>query len=264
MDPSNPHPDRLRAFRNLMFRRVRRILLVASAYDSFLLEEDGQLDELILTEFSDLSLRNAPGLTRAGTGAEGLAALEERAYDLVITTGNLGGMDLGEFVSRVRSSVPHVPVVLLSFDLQQVGERPAGVDDVFLWLGDYRILFAIVKVIEDRWNAEADTEQLDIGIIILIEDNPHYYSAFLPLFYTELMTQSHRVISEGANLTHKVMRMRARPKILFSTRYEDALADFERYAEHVIGVISDVDFPQDGKATREAGLRFARSRTFTM
>jgi hypothetical protein len=65
--------DRLQTFVDLARFRVQEILLVSSLYDSFTLTEDGQLNELVLSEFLDLTLRHPPNLTRVSTGAEALA-----------------------------------------------------------------------------------------------------------------------------------------------------------------------------------------------
>ena len=62
-------------FSSLMQYRIIEILLVASHYDSFILEEDGQLTELVIEEYRnlDLNLRFAPRFTRASSAAEALA-----------------------------------------------------------------------------------------------------------------------------------------------------------------------------------------------
>ena len=256
--PQGVSPKRLKRFHGLMTRRVRRMLLVASHYDSFILEEDGQLDELILNEFTDVSLRNAPGMQRVSTGREALDFLHNESFDLVVTTGNLGDMPIEAFVQAVQALAPDLPVVLLAFDTrlmmrEAASAHPGGVDAAFLWQGDFRILLAIVKFIEDRWNVEKDV-QLGVGVILLVEDSVRYYSSFLPMLYTELMKQSQRVISEGLNLTHKVMRLRARPKILLAGSFESAWEVYRKYEASLIGVVSDVDFPWSGHSPSRAGL----------
>jgi len=97
-----------------------------------------------------------------------------------------------------------------------------------------------------------------VQVIILVEDNVRYYSSFLPVIYTELLHHSQRVITEGLNLSQKILRMRARPKILLCTSWEEAEAAFDAYAEDVLGIISDVEFPRAGEKSRGAGAEFAR------
>ena len=72
------------------------------------------------------------------------------------------------------------------------------------------------------------------------------------------LQQSQRLISEGINLTHKFLRMRARPKILLCSTYEEAWDYFQKYGEHMLGIISDIDFPHNGAQDPHAGLEFAR------
>jgi hypothetical protein len=49
-------------FQDLMRRRVEDVLLVASPYDAFILDEGGQLNERMLGQFIELGLRHTPGL----------------------------------------------------------------------------------------------------------------------------------------------------------------------------------------------------------
>jgi hypothetical protein len=77
--------------------------------------------------------------------------------------------------------------------------------------------------------------------------------------YTEILNQSKRLLSEGVNLTHKFLRMRARPKILLCTTYEEAWFYYETYQEFVLGIISDINFRRNGVRDREAGIRFAET-----
>jgi CheY-like chemotaxis protein len=219
---SNPY----QAFQNLMPFRVQDILLVASLYDSFTLQEDGRLNELILEEFLELSLHHTPGLTHVSSGAEALAmAQADRRFNLIITAPDPGDMDATELARAVKAAGLDVPVVVLAFDNNERKEFVAqhdtsDIERIFLWQGNARILVAIVKCIEDRRNVAHDTAIVGVPVILVVEDNVRYYSSFLPMIYTELISQSHRLISEGVNLSHKLVRMRARPKILLATTFE--------------------------------------------
>ena len=262
-DPSRPR-RRVRGFHDLMSRRVQDILLVSSLYESFILAEDGQLNELIVSEFLDLNLRHTPNLTRLSTGAKALElAQADSRYNLIITTINAADMQAHELARRARDAGLQVPVVLLAFDNRELRDYLArndvsGIDRIFLWQGDARILLAIVKDVEDRWNAELDCDLFGVQVILVVEDNIRYYSAFLPMIYTEVVAHSQRLISEGINISHKILRMRARPKILLATSWEQAWEFFTRHAENVLGVISDIEFPRGGEPCPTAGLELAR------
>ena len=96
-------------------------------------------------------------------------------------------------------------------------------------------------------------------VMLVVEDDIRYYSLFLPVIYTELISQSRRLLSEGLNVAHKLVRMRARPKILLSSNYEDAEREARKYRDHLLAVVSDVEFPRAGVMTPEAGFELART-----
>ena len=259
-DVSNP----FQAFQDLMPFRVQDILLVSSLYDSFTLQEDGRLNELIAGEFLELSLHHTPGLTHVSTGAEALAlAKAERRFNLIITTLRAADMDATELVREVRRAGLDIPVVAMAYDNDERKNFEAThdlseVDGLFLWQGNARVLVAIVKFVEDRRNAAHDTAAMGVRVILVVEDNVRYYSSFLPEMYTELIRQSQRLISEGINPSHKLVRMRARPKLLLATTFEQASEILARHEPHLLGLISDVEFPRDGQPSREAGFELAR------
>jgi CheY-like chemotaxis protein len=247
-------------FHELMPFRVQEILLVSSVYDSFILHEEGQLNELILGEFLELNMLQTPGLTHVSSGAEALAlAGDSNRYNLIITTLNPGDMDAAQLAGKLRESGIDTPVVVLGYDNRELSDFAArhpdsSIDRMYLWQGNARILFAIVKNVEDERNAPHDALRTGIRVILVVEDNVRYYSAFLPTIYTELIHQSQSLIGEGMNLSHKVLRLMARPKILLCTTFEEAWRNYSVYRNALIGVISDIEFPREGKLSREAGF----------
>ncbi|HLN57650.1 MAG TPA: PEP/pyruvate-binding domain-containing protein [Thermoanaerobaculia bacterium] len=244
--------------------RVRDILLVSSQYDSFILAEDSELQEVILKEFLDFNVRHTPAVTHVATAEEALALARERArYDLVIASAYVGDTSAMALARRLREAGIETPVVALAYDMREVAEiraagGPSPLDRVFLWQGDVRLLPAIVKSVEDCVNVVHDTGALGIQAILVIEDNVRYYSSFLPTIYAEMMHHAHSLVPEGVNLSHKLMRLQAQPKILLCTTYEEAWRYFLDYQENILGVISDIQFPKDGHVAADAGLEFAR------
>ncbi len=138
----------------------------------------------------------------------------------------------------------------------------SALERIFLWQGDSRILLAITKYVEDKQNVAYDTGVAGVQVILLIEDNIRFYSSFLPTMYTEIINHSQSLITEGVNLAHKILRMRARPKILLCNSFEEAWEYFSTYREDVLGVISDIEFPQEGRLNPLAGAEFARKVKF--
>ncbi|HEY3382377.1 MAG TPA: PEP/pyruvate-binding domain-containing protein [Vicinamibacterales bacterium] len=254
---------RFRGFQDLAQHRIENILLVSSVYDSFILAEDGQLGEVILGEFLDLSFRHSPGITRVSSGVEALELAAAGRFNLIISSMHVGDMDALTLARRVRAAGLDIPVVLLAYDSRELSlflarHDARDLERVYLWQGDTTILLAIVKDIEDRRNVARDAALMGVQVIIVIEDNVRYYSSFLPVIYAELMHQSQQLAPEGVNLSHRLMRIQARPKILLCGTFEEAWDAFSRYQENVLGVISDIEFPMNGAVSPEAGAEFAR------
>ena len=260
---SHGHSERFHSFQNLMQFRVRNILLVCSLYDSFILEEDGQLYERLYFEHQALNLVTVPKLVKVTSGRSALETLQgEHDIDLVITTLHPGDMHARELAETIQKLEVKVPVVLLSYDERGLNQLAAKhnlsmFEKVFLWQGDFRILIAIVKFIEDRRNVAADSASVGVQSIIVIEDSVYFYSSYLPIVYSQLFQHSLSLISESVNASQRFLRLRARPKILLYSNFEEAWEAYRTYHKTVLGVISDINFPSEGALDPEAGLRFA-------
>ena len=250
---------RTRIFQDLMRHRVRHIVLVSSLYDSFILSEDGQINDALGRQFADLRLNENPDLIRVSSGAEALAmARGDTGVDMIITSIQPGDMNAAELARQVKAAGFDIPVVLLAYSHRELTDflsrHPRGdLDRIYLWQGDTRLLLAMVKDQEDRLNLERDTGRLGVPAILVVEDSIRYYSAFLPVIYAELMAHSQQLITEGLNLSQKMLRMRARPKIILCETFEAAWEAFTRYEASILGIVSDFEFPRAGVLDRGAG-----------
>ena len=250
-------------FHDLAPYRIREVLLVSSPYDAFILEEDGQLTEQVFLEYQQVSASSPPRFTHVRSARAAFAALEERRFDLILVMTSLSGMGVNDFGRRVKKLRPGRPVVLLALDDRELEAArsavdPEAIDGVFLWRGNAEILLAIVKYTEDRANLEHDIRVGNLRMIIMVEDSPRFYSAFLGLLYKELMRQSRSLASEGVNELHRLMYMRSRPKILHAASYERGMELFSRYEANIMALISDVAIPRAGIVDSTAGIDFAK------
>ena len=256
--------ERFEGFEKLMPFKVQNILLVSSLYDSFILREDGRLNELLIDESLELNLHQIPEITHVSSCAEALElARSQPQFNLIVTNLAVGDMDAAQLAREVKRAGLDVPVVVLAYDYREiknfVARNPVtDIERIFLWQGNARILIAMVKYIEDKRNVRHDTRAIGVPVLLVVEDNIRYYSSFLPVMYTELIKQSRRVIQEGINVAHKLVRMQARPRILLSSNFEDAAALVQEYRDYLFGVVSDVEFPWEGKLSPEAGFELAR------
>jgi CheY-like chemotaxis protein len=262
-EPVMDAEERFEGFENLMPFKVHNILLVSSLYDSFILREDGRLNELLIDQSLDLSLQQIPGITHVSSCAEAAALARTQQFNLIVTNLAVGDMNAAQLAREVKQAGLDVPVVVLAYDNREIknflARNPVTeIERIFLWQGNARILIAIVKYIEDKRNVLHDTRAMGVPVLLVVEDNIRYYSSFLPVIYTELIKQSRRVIQEGINVAHKLVRMQARPRILLSSNFEDAARLVQEYRDYLFGLVSDVEFPWEGKLSPEAGFELAR------
>ncbi len=251
------------AFENLMQKRIFNVLLIASAYDAFMMEEDGRVEEQLYFEYTALNLSSPPRVTRALNSTEGIEIMKTKNFDLVIM---MPGNDVSETFAgarRIRELYPEMPIIVLTPFSKEVSRRLSnedftGVDYVFSWLGNVYLLLAIIKLLEDKMNADNDINGVGVQMILLVEDSVRFYSSVLPIVYKFILKQSREFSTEALNEHEQMLRMRGRPKVMLARDYEEALELYDRYSDHILGVISDVSFMREGKKDPKAGIRLAR------
>ena len=250
------------AFQRLMQKRILNVLLIATPYDAFMMEEDGRVEEQVYFEYVALNLSSPPRFVKAANYEEAYRELAEKSFDLIIA---MPGVDVSETFREARKIdelYPEIPFVVLTPFSKEVRRRIAnedlaGVDYVFSWLGNVDLILAIIKLIEDRMNADNDICDVGVQAVLLIEDSIRFYSSVLPYIFKYLLKQSMIFSTEALNEHEAMLRMRGRPKVLFARDYEEAARLYEKYGENMLGIISDVRFPKDGEKDPEAGLKFA-------
>jgi DNA-binding response OmpR family regulator len=251
------------SFANLMNKRIYNVLLVATKYDAFMLEDDGRVDEQIFNEYTSLSLRYPPRFTQIATEKEAFVELSNRNFELIICMPNLEHRDIFAAAEEIKKHYPNIPIVVLTPFSKEVTKRVAredlsAIDYVFSWLGNSELLLAIIKLVEDKMNAPYDTASVGVQIILLVEDSIRFYSSALPHIYRFVLEQSQAFSKEALNDHQRTLRMRGRPKILLARTYEEAIQIFELYKDNMLGIISDMSFMRDGVKDPLAGYLFGR------
>lgn len=246
-------------FADLMNRRVFNILLLATKYDAFMLEEDGRVDEEMFNEYTHLGLRYPPRFAQASTLEEAEKMLSERNFELIIEMPNMDNIDLTANARSIKEKWPQIPIVLLTPFSKEVSKRVARedlscVEYVFSWLGDSELLLAIVKLMEDKWNAPHDCASVGVQIILLVEDSVRFYSSALTHLFRYVLEQSQYFAKEALNDQLRTMRMRGRPKVMLARSYEEALGIYNLYKDNILGIVSDMSFAKGGKKEEKAGL----------
>ena len=250
-------------FANLMNKRIYNVLLIATKYDSFMLEDDGRVDEQIFNEYTSLSLRYPPRFTQVTTEEEALNELKNRNFELIICMPNMDNRDIFAAASEIKVHYPNIPIVVLTPFSKEVSKRIANedlsaIDYVFSWLGNSELLLAIIKLIEDKMNAPDDTASVGVQIILLVEDSIRFYSSALPHLYKFVLEQSQMFAKEALNDHQRTLRMRGRPKIKLARNYEEAVRIFDQYRDNMLGIISDMSFMHNGVKDPYAGYKFGQ------
>ena len=250
-------------FARLMTKRIYNVLLIATRYDAFTLEDDGRVDELIFNEYTSLSLRYPPRFTRVTDEEAALAELENHNYELVIVMPNMAGRDIFAAAASIKERYPDLPIVVLTPFSREVRERIAqadltAIDYVFAWLGNPELLLAIIKLIEDKWNADDDLAEVGVQSILLVEDSVRFYSSALPHLYRIVLEQSREFSKEALNEHLKTLRMRGRPKIMLARSFEEAMQVLDNYGDNLLGIVSDMSFMRNGEKDALAGYALAK------
>jgi hypothetical protein len=252
-------------YHDLMPFKVKEILLVANLYDAYSIEKEGRFSEHVLGEYYTLSLSTMPRITGVSTVEEVMEQLSTKHYDLVIImVGTDKNFPIG-LSKQIKSSFQYIPVFLLLnsntdvalFETDQ--EKLTWIDRVFVWNGDSKIFFAMINYLEDKINVENDTGLGMVRVILLVEDSPQYYSLYLPNLYNIVLEQTKNIIEDvTTDELYRILRLKARPKILLASTYEEALYIFNRYKDYMLCLISDVKFNKDGKLNETAGFSLVK------
>jgi CheY-like chemotaxis protein len=251
------------SFGLLMQKRIRKVLVLCSNYDFFTLEEDGRIDEQIFNEYVSLSLRYPPIFLHADSSVKALSLLEKEEIDLIIPMLSMIDIDTFLFAKTLKEKYPEKPIVVLTHFSREVSLRLqqvdlSSIDHVFCWLGNTDIFLAIIKLIEDKMNANNDILDIGVQAILLVEDSVRYISSYLPNLYRIILEQSKEFMEEALNEHQQMLRRRGRPKILLAKNYDEAICLYNKFKGNILGIISDVSYkyrPNRRDTKTKAGLK---------
>ena len=251
------------SFASLMNKRIYNVLLIATKYDSFILEDDGRIDEQIFNEYMSLNLRHPPRFMQVSTPEDALRELAANHYELIIQMPNMDDVDMFSTARKTKTLYPDIPFVVLTPFSREVSKRLekedlSSVDYVFSWLGNSELLLAIIKLIEDAMNVELDTESVGVQIILLVEDSIRFYSSALPTLYKIVLEESKEFSKEALNEHYRMLRMRGRPKIMLARSFEEAVNIYSKYKDNILGVITDMSYKHNGVKEKLAGYELAQ------
>ncbi len=252
-------------FHDLQPFMVKEILLVANLYDAYSIEGEGRFSDHMLGEYSQLNPTSLPRVSGVSNEEEAFNRLKARHFDMVIIM--IGAHKESSLIlcKKIKDKYPYLPTFLLlnnHHDIEYVKKKKeSGIpfDDYFIWTGEPKVFFAMVKLLEDKVNVDNDTRKGLTRVILIVEDSAQDYSHYLPMLYTLVMEKIRNLIEDvSTDELYKILKLRARPKILLATCWEDAIAIFNKYKESLLCVISDMRFPRNGILNDQAGFDLIR------
>ena len=252
-------------FQELMPNKVKEVLLFATLYDAYSIEREGQFSDKIFGEYLQLNLYAAPRFTSVNTPEDVVPTINTRHFDLVIIMAGVDKEMPIKVAELVHTNKPRIPILLLVNNNNDVGyfKRSAAlfpaIDRVFVWNGNSNVFLTMIKYIEDKRNVARDTVLGGVRIVLLVEDSVKYYSRYLPLLFSSVLTQTQSLVSDNStDELHKIFKYRARPKVLLVSTYEDAVQIINDYKDYLLCVISDVKFEKEGVDDENAGIELLK------
>ncbi len=252
-------------FHELMPFKVKEVLLIATIYDSYSIVREGQISDKIVGEYLQLNLYAAPRFTSVSTMDEALQILDQRDFDVVIIMTGLDKSTPLRTAKAIHQKKPAMPILLLANNnadlkyFQAESIRADYFDRAFVWNGNSNVFLAMIKYIEDQKNLAPDTQLGNVRVVLLVEDSIQYYSRYLPMLYATIMTQTQNLVEdESATELNKIVKMRARPKVILVSTFEDAVKIIDSYRDYLLCVISDVKFERNGEVDEDAGVELLK------
>eukprot|EP01029_Cantina_marsupialis_P014276 TRINITY_DN31582_c0_g1_i1.p1 TRINITY_DN31582_c0_g1~~TRINITY_DN31582_c0_g1_i1.p1 ORF type:complete len:1153 (+),score=71.90 TRINITY_DN31582_c0_g1_i1:9673-13131(+) len=252
-------------YHDLMPFKVKEILLVANLYDAYCIEREGKFAEQISSEYHQLNLTSMPRVTGVSTLEETMEQLHSKHFDMIILMVGVDKKTPVEMSERIKKEFPYISIFLLlnnDADISLFEEQRAeltSVDKLFVWNGESQVFFAMIKSLEDKVNVENDTKIGLSRVILLVEDSAKYYSRYMPMLYQSVLAQTQRIIQDvSTDAQYKILRLRARPKILLASNYEEAMNIYYSYREYLLCLISDVKFNKGGVFRDDAGISLVK------
>lgn len=250
-------------YHDLMRFKVSEILLVANLYDAYSIEKEGRFSEHVLGEYHQLNLTSVPRITGVSTLEEVVEQLQNKHFDMIIFMIGVDKKIPIQISEIVKSEYPYIQTFFLLNNNRDISffkdKKPTFIDRIFVWNGDSKIFFAMIKHVEDKINVENDTRFGMVRVILLVEDSPIYYSRYLPLLYNIVLEQTKRIIDDvSTDELYRVLKLRARPKILLASNYEEAIDIVNHYKDYMLCLITDMKYQRNGVDDELAGLKLVK------
>jgi len=222
--------------------KIKKILLLSSSFDYFLLEEEGRLNSLFLEWCKFSEDENPPTVVHIETGKELFEKIKKEHYDLIIIFNKPKDTDVKTISNEIKERTD-TPVSLLYNDISEIkkiaDDTKTKIDKFFTWNGDGKIILSIVQFFEDKKNLE-DISNIDKkNCVLLIEDSIQHYSSYLTLISEGICNYLKKIMRDELSCEQKTLRFKKRPFILHADTFEEGKKLYETYKNDLLFVITD-------------------------
>jgi CheY-like chemotaxis protein len=233
--------------------QIRRVLLVSNPYAAFLLEEAGYHS----AENASSDDRSAPIFDLVRTGVEALDALDREPYQMLIIEHVLPDMTGAELRRRAKERHPQVCATIVTgdTDMGRAVDNANENSDLFISYGSPSFWRALVRLHEDEQNAAMLLDSGETMALLLVEDEPNFYSHFIPALYDRMREAAIELLPEHRRPRTEWQVSDNRPLLLLRRTYEDACQALVRYEGRLTALMTDLCFPVEGRLEQDAGLR---------
>lgn len=248
---------------DIMKYRVHNILLLSTAYDLFLLEEEGRLRQYLRMIYHGRDEDYVPTINHVLTAESALEVLKKNKIDLIVVFNHPTDTDVISLAREVKGIRQDVPLIFLANntpELDRIAEMEGSenIDRIFTWYGDGKIFLSIVQYIEDTLNVFEDSRNAGVRIIILTMDSIQSYSACLPILHEEIWNHTKEILGDELTVEQRSLRQSRRPRVLLATTFEEANKYYQMYKKNLLFLTTTMRLKRDGVCQEDSGITLTR------
>ncbi len=251
-------------YHDLMPYKVDEILLISNLYDAYVVEEEGRFSEIMLYDYGKFNLTTLPRITGVSTQKGALDELKKKEINMIVIMVGFNKRRPLIISKNIKKNYPDIPILMLlgtNHDTEYYlsKQEKYKYDKLFIWNGESRIFFAMIKWLEDSVNTANDTQLASVRVILIVEDSPAYYSSYITHLYKKIFRQTNDIVQEvSSNDLYKVLKLRTRPKVLLASNYEEAVELYDKYKDYLFCTVTDIEFKKNGKHDESAGVKLTK------
>jgi len=245
----------------ILMAKIENILLLASDYDFFCMEEDSRLADRLYQFYRSLYFRRVPQIVRVDSVEQLEKELSSNRFQLVLILLRHDEEESFALRAKLVKTYPQLMVAFLAYRSPRLSEIVATHPEevIFSWSGDGEIIPAILFSFEDLSTLNASPIDANQPILMLIEDSVDCYSRYISFLYRFLGDFYRQLIESEPDFKKKSSIIFRRVRLVHFRSLQKAFEFLKGFANNILGVILDGSFENNGKVDRQAGENFLKA-----